>query len=127
MRPAAFFCAVVPPCEELLFELEECDALPPRLDAPEEFAIFAARSFDIPLSFNASYCFSFFTFELLFGIDSSWSLRGLIRAGIVLGVGVLRRFGIGNRRLVELLVPVVLARVRILVVHERRASRQLEA
>jgi hypothetical protein len=29
LRPAAFFCAVVPPCEELLFELEECDAVSP--------------------------------------------------------------------------------------------------
>ena len=67
-RPAAFFCAVVPPCDELLFELPEPDALPPRLDAPGELAIFAARSFDIPLSFNASYCFSFFTFALLLGI-----------------------------------------------------------
>ncbi len=69
LRPAAFFCAVVPPCDELLFELDdEPDFLPPRDDAPGEFAIFAARSFDIPLSFSASYCFSFLTFELLPGI-----------------------------------------------------------
>jgi hypothetical protein len=62
LRPAAFFCAVVPPCDELLREeLDEPDFLPPRLDAPEEFAIFAARSFDMPLSFSASYCFSFST------------------------------------------------------------------
>src|SRR4051794_22650543 len=74
LRPAAFFCAVVPPCDELLFdELDEPDFLPPRLDAPDELAIFAARSFDIPLSFSASYCFSFFTFELLPGMNpSSW-------------------------------------------------------
>ncbi len=32
-----------------------------------EFEIFAARSFDMPFSFNFSYCFSFFTFELVFG------------------------------------------------------------
>src|SRR3954469_4592775 len=68
LRPAAFFCAVVPPCDELLFELELWDAFPPRLDAPGEFAIFAARSFDMPFSFSASYCFSFFTFALLLGM-----------------------------------------------------------
>jgi hypothetical protein len=44
---------------------EELDFLPPRLDAPGEFAIFAARSFDIPFSFSFSYCFSFFTFAFL--------------------------------------------------------------
>jgi hypothetical protein len=65
LRPAAFFWAVVPPWLELLFELEEFDFFPPRLDAPGEFAIFAARSFDIPLSFSASYCFSFLTFARL--------------------------------------------------------------
>src|SRR3954454_23636807 len=69
LRPAAFFCAVVPPCDELLREeLEEPDFLPPRLDEPEEFAIFAARSFDMPLSLSASYCFSFLTLELLLGM-----------------------------------------------------------
>jgi hypothetical protein len=61
LRPAAFFCAVVPPCDELLRELDECDFFPPRDDDPGEFAIFAARSFDIPFSFNFSYCFSFLT------------------------------------------------------------------
>jgi len=35
--------------------------LPPRLEAPGEFAIRAARSFDIPSSFSFSYCFSFLT------------------------------------------------------------------
>jgi hypothetical protein len=29
----------------------------------------AARSFDMPLSFNASYCFSFLTFARLLGMD----------------------------------------------------------
>ncbi|HYF11945.1 MAG TPA: hypothetical protein VEC09_06545, partial [Actinomycetota bacterium] len=32
------------------------DDLPPRLEAPGEFAIFAARSFDMPLSRSPSYC-----------------------------------------------------------------------
>jgi hypothetical protein len=68
LRPAAFFCAVVPPCDELLRELEECELLPPRLDAPDEFEIRAARSFDIPLSFRASYCFSFLTLGRLLGM-----------------------------------------------------------
>jgi hypothetical protein len=68
-RPAAFFCWVVPPCELLLRErLPEPDFFPPRLDAPGEFAIFAARSLDIPFSFSFSYCFSFLTLGRLFGI-----------------------------------------------------------
>ena len=71
LAPAAFFCAVVSPCDESLRRVREPDALPPRLDAPGEFAIFAARSFDIPLSFSASYCFSFFTLGLLPGMDTS--------------------------------------------------------
>jgi hypothetical protein len=62
LRPAAFFCAVVPPCEDDEREDDDPDFFPPRLEAPGEFAIFAARSFDIPLSFSASYCFSFLTF-----------------------------------------------------------------
>ena len=59
---------------ELLLLLEddvEPDFLPPRLEAPGEFAIFAARSLDIPLSFRASYCFSFLTFAFLPGISTS--------------------------------------------------------
>ena len=35
--------------------------MPPRFEAPGELAILAARSFDMPLSLRASYCFSFFT------------------------------------------------------------------
>src|SRR4029079_9983383 len=58
LRPAAFFCAVVPPCFELP---PEPDFLPPRADAPGELAIFAARSLDIPLSLSACYCSSFLT------------------------------------------------------------------
>jgi threonyl-tRNA synthetase len=70
LRPAAFFWAVVPPCEELLRRVPEPEAFPPRLDEPGEFAIRAARSFDIPFSFSFSYCFSFFTLGRLFGIAS---------------------------------------------------------
>ena len=69
LRPAAFFCAVVPPCFELERDEEECDFLPPRLEAPGEFAIFAARSFDIPFSFSFSYCFSFLTLGRLLGMQ----------------------------------------------------------
>src|SRR5215204_6292813 len=67
-RPAAFFCAVVPPCFELP---PEPDFLPPRLEAPGELAIRAARSLDIPLSLRASYCRSFLTLGRLLGITSS--------------------------------------------------------
>jgi hypothetical protein len=75
LRPAAFFWAVVPPCEGELFELPECEFLPPRLDAPGEFAIFAARSLDIPLSLSASYCFSFLTLARLFGMPALFQPR----------------------------------------------------
>src|SRR5215218_3828445 len=62
LRPAAFFCAVVPPCRAVdRLREPEPDFLPPRLEAPGELAIFAARSLDMPFSFNFSYCFSFFT------------------------------------------------------------------
>ena len=71
LRPAAFFWAVVPPWLELLRRVPEPEALPPRLEAPGEFAIFAARSFDIPFSFSFSYCFSFLTLGLLPGMRSS--------------------------------------------------------
>jgi aminoglycoside 3-N-acetyltransferase I len=76
LRPAAFFCAVVPPCDELLRELDdEPDFFPPRLDEPDEFAILAARCFDMPLSLSASYCFSFLTFELLLGMTNPLSIE----------------------------------------------------
>src|SRR5436305_6266132 len=75
LRPAAFYCAVDPPCDELLRRVPEPDALPPRLDAPEELEMRAARSFDIPFSFSFSYCFSFLTPGRLFGIDTSHGLR----------------------------------------------------
>jgi hypothetical protein len=67
LRPARFFWAVVPPCRDwldfvdLLLLFDELLFFPPRLDAPGEFAIFAARSFDMPFFFSPSYCFSFFT------------------------------------------------------------------
>jgi hypothetical protein len=73
-RPAAFFWAVVPPCFELP---PDPDFLPPRPEAPGEFEIRAARSFDIPLRFKASYCFSFFTLGRLSGISA------LLSAGFV--------------------------------------------
>src|SRR6185436_15682348 len=38
------------------------------LDAPGELAILAARSFDMPLSLSASYCFSFLTLARVLGI-----------------------------------------------------------
>src|SRR4051794_28147522 len=82
LRPAAFFCAVVPPCDELLRDEDECEFLPPRLDAPDEFAIRAARSFDIPLSFSASYCFSFFTFARFPGIGHLQYAFWVLNAGI---------------------------------------------
>src|SRR6476646_1886103 len=62
LRPAAFFCAVVPPCEALPPEPERS---PPCLEASGELAIFAARCLDMPLSFSASYCFSFLTAMIL--------------------------------------------------------------
>jgi len=78
-----------------LFELPErfdvdflrppLEFLPPRLEAPGEFAIFAARSFDMPSSRNPSYCLRFLM--LLprpsgTGITSAWAIplrRGYTR------------------------------------------------
>src|SRR5205823_7875758 len=70
LRPASFFCWVVPPCLALLRELLlfEPDFLPPRLDAPGELAILAARCFDMPRFLRPSYCFSFLTLALFDGI-----------------------------------------------------------
>jgi hypothetical protein len=80
LRPADFFCCVVPPCDAVLFEREpDPDFFPPRLEAPGEFEMRAARLLDMPFFFNPSYCFSFFTLGLLFGIPvllSPW-VRGL--------------------------------------------------
>src|SRR5439155_8649851 len=66
LRPAALCCAVVPPCFD---EPPDPDFLPPRFDAPGEFAILAARSFDIPFFFSASYCSGFFTLARVDGIS----------------------------------------------------------
>src|SRR6188474_3715339 len=82
LRPAAFFCAVVPPCFELP---PEPDFLPPRADAPGELAIFAARSLDMPLSLRASYCFSFLTFAFLVGMAVDYpagSRQNALRLGV---------------------------------------------
>ena len=83
LRPAAFFCAVDPPCDVLRLRVPEPDDLPPRLDAPGEFAILAARCFDMPLSLRASYCFSFLTFAFLLGMATS---RSTARLGLQAGV-----------------------------------------
>jgi hypothetical protein len=71
LRPAAFFWAVVLPWLVVRLRTPDPDFLPPRLEASGEFAIFAARSLDIPFSFSASYCFSFFTLGLLSGTATS--------------------------------------------------------
>src|SRR5438067_1660599 len=75
LRPAALCCAVVPPCR---LSPPEPDFLPPWLDAFGELAIFAARSFDMPFSFKASYCFLFFTCAVFVGIVTpfAWNPSG---------------------------------------------------
>jgi hypothetical protein len=120
LRPAALFWAVVPPWDELLRRVPEPDDLPPRLDAPGEFAIRAARSLDIPFSFSFSYCFSFFTLGRFPGMVTSFNpLLGRRPRRVVF-------LRIGSGRFVALFVPVVVARVHILVVlHEGAASRQI--
>ena len=58
---------MVPPC----FELDpDPDFLPPWLEASGLLAIRAARDFDMPLSFSASYWFSFLMLRDLDGIAS---------------------------------------------------------
>src|SRR6266567_1332195 len=64
LAPAAFFCAVVPPCLELE---PDPDFFRPRLEAPGLLAMRAARDFDMPFSFSFSYCFSFLTLADLDG------------------------------------------------------------
>src|SRR5206468_8999546 len=65
LRPAAFFCAVVPPCDA---SPPEPDRLPPCSDDFGAFAILAARSLDMPLSLRASYFRSFLMLGRFFGI-----------------------------------------------------------
>jgi hypothetical protein len=50
----------------------ELDFFPPRLEAPGELAIRAARCFDIPFLRRPSYCFSFFTLGRLLGMTGSF-------------------------------------------------------
>src|SRR5438309_200687 len=52
---------MVPPYKNNVHFQPEPSAFPPRFEAPGEFAILAARSFDIPFSFRATYCFRFLT------------------------------------------------------------------
>lgn len=64
LRPAATFCALVPP--DLLAVVErppEDDFLPPLLEDPSEFEIAAARLLLIPFLRKPSYCLSFLTLE----------------------------------------------------------------
>src|SRR2546429_1548164 len=76
LRPAALCWAVVAPCLALP---PLPGFLPPRLDAPGEFAILAARSFDMPFSLRASYCFLFLTFAWRAGISSPSTSTAVVR------------------------------------------------
>jgi len=58
LRPAAFLCAVVPPCDEEERDDPECEFLPPRLDEPGTFAIRAARLFGIRADTTWAYVFA---------------------------------------------------------------------
>ena len=59
LRPAAFFCWLVPPWDDELFEEPPLDFLPPRLEEPSELAIAAARDLLMPFFLSPSYCLSF--------------------------------------------------------------------
>jgi hypothetical protein len=64
LRPAAFFCCVVPPwLLSLLLAEPEPDFLPPRLEAPSELEMAAARLLLMPFLRRPSYCLSFLTLE----------------------------------------------------------------
>src|SRR4051794_12544981 len=73
LRPAALCWAVVPPWR---LSPPDPDFFPPWLDAFGELAIFAARSFDMPFSFRASYCFLFFTCAVLVGMVAPFRAVG---------------------------------------------------
>src|SRR3954470_12580031 len=79
LGPAFFFWAVVPPWE--LLPLPEWLFSPPCLDALGEFAIFAARSFDMPLSLSASYWSLFLTFAVFEGIAGAPLVAWVSREG----------------------------------------------
>src|SRR3954453_14230520 len=65
LRPAAAFCALLPPLPLpllcLLWLLPEL--LPPRLELPSELEIAAARDLLMPFFRRPSYCLSFLTLE----------------------------------------------------------------
>ncbi len=63
LRPALFFCAVLPPLPPpLLLRLRLLpELLPPLLDASGVFAIAAARLLLMPFLRRPSYCLSSFT------------------------------------------------------------------
>src|SRR3954447_3415069 len=69
LRPAAAFCARLPPLPKpLLLRLWLLPPplplfLPPREDDPSEFEIAAARDLLIPFLRSPSYCLSFLTLE----------------------------------------------------------------
>ena len=53
LRPAAFFCAVVPPCED---DDPDPEVLPPRLDAPGELAITVDAAAEPSSSASSCHC-----------------------------------------------------------------------
>ena len=78
-RPCARRPSSAPSCRPGCESPPEPDFLPPCFEAFGELAIFAARSFDMPLSLRASYCFSFFTLARFAGMAlpaSSLGSRG---------------------------------------------------
>jgi hypothetical protein len=113
----------VPPCFELDRELDDPDFFPPLLEAPGELAILAARSLDMPLSFSASYCFSFLTFAFLFGMARSYPPRGCKN----LRFGVDDDFCDARLRAADSLLDLARSRVRIgqraLRLHAQREER----
>jgi GNAT superfamily N-acetyltransferase len=101
LRPAAFFWAVVPPWLVSCRRVPDPDALPPRLEAPGEFAILAARSFDIPFSFSFSYCFSFLTLGRFPGMRSSLPVDGVPQDATVGAEISIRLLGPGDEGVVR--------------------------
>src|SRR5581483_498926 len=61
LRPAAAFCAFVPPWLAARRFVPLPELSPPRLEEPLLLAIRAARSLLMPFSRSPSYCLSFFT------------------------------------------------------------------